>query len=135
MDRPYLATRCVSAAGGGNGDVDVAKLNEAEIYEAFYQKVNMQPAELEKWLGTEESKSVGDDDEGESTGHRSGRKIVRIKRSKKADLTAADYRWMNKVVGFINRHCAQVPNEPENSRWAYSLKNWGHDPSKEDGCA
>lgn len=38
----------------------------------------MAAAELEKWLETEESRSVGDDGGGESTGHRSGRRIVQI---------------------------------------------------------
>lgn len=102
-----------------------------EIYTAFYDAVNMQPKELEEWLETDESKSVGDSDGGESTGHRSGRRIVKIKRKKKADLTDSDYDHMNKVVGYINRHRAQRPDgEVADTNWAYSLKNWGFDPTK-----
>ncbi|MGB7404086.1 MAG: DUF3140 domain-containing protein [Pacificimonas sp.] len=113
----------------------MADYDKDELYDEFYDKVNMQPKEIEDWLDTEESKSVGDSDDGESTGHESGRKIVKIKRTNKDDLSDGQWDWMNKVVGYINRHCAQVPNEPEGSDWTYSLKNWGHDPMKDDGCA
>lgn len=102
-----------------------------DIYEHFYESVNMQPKELEEWLHTEESKSVGDSEHGESTGHQSGRRIVKIKRKNKAELTQADYAHMNKVVGFINRHTAQRPSgEIADTNWAYILKNWGFDPTK-----
>lgn len=102
-----------------------------EIYDNFYDAVNMAPKELEEWLETEESKSVGDSDSGESTGHRSGRRIVKIKRKKKDELTDSDYEHMNKVVGYINRHTAQRPDgDVEDTNWAYSLKNWGYDPTK-----
>ncbi len=104
-----------------------------EIYDEFYEAVNMQPKELEEWLDTEESKSVGskDDGGGESTGHRSGRRIVKIKNKKKADLTDSDYDHMNKVVGYVHRHTAQRPEgDVAGTDWAYSLKNWGHDPTK-----
>ena len=39
---------------------------------------------------------------------------------------------MRKVVGYIRRHTAQGPgkSDPEDSRWRYSLLNWGHDPLK-----
>ncbi len=102
-----------------------------DVYKQFKERVNMAPKELEKWLETEESRSVGDSDSGESTGHKSGRRIVEIKRTKKADLTEADYEHMRKVVGYIGRHTAQRPNKNvEESRWRYSLMNWGHDPLK-----
>lgn len=106
-----------------------------DIWDAWSGKVNMAPKELEDWLETEESKSVGDSDDGESTGHKSGRRIVEIKRTNKDDLTDDQWDHMAKVVGYINRHCAQVPKDPEGSDWAASLKNWGHDPMKSDGCA
>lgn len=102
-----------------------------ETYDEFYDCVNMQPKELEEWLETEESKSVGDSDSGESTGHRSGRHIVKIKRTKKDDLTDDQYGHMNKVVGYIHRHLSQRPSgDIEDSDWRYSLMNWGHDPTK-----
>nr|WP_246059676.1 DUF3140 domain-containing protein [Herbidospora galbida] len=51
----------------------------------FDGAVNMTAAELEKWLGTDESKRVGQKAQGgESTGHESGRKIVAILRSARA---------------------------------------------------
>jgi len=105
--------------------------DQQEIYREFNDLVNMQPKELEEWLQTDESKSVGDSDDGESTGHKSGRKIVRIKRTKKADLSDADYAHMNKVTGYIKRHLAQRPSgDVSETNWCYSLKNWGHDPTK-----
>ncbi|MBH5321892.1 DUF3140 domain-containing protein [Aurantiacibacter sediminis] len=104
-----------------------------EVYSDFYDAVNMQPKELEEWLETEESKSVGDNDDGESTGHRSGRRIVEIKRTNKDELTDSQYEHMNKVVGYVNRHTAQRPDgDIEDSDWRYSLMNWGHDPMKGD---
>ena len=102
-----------------------------QVYSGFYDCVNMQPKELEEWLDTEESKSVGDRDSGESTGHKSGRRIVEMKNTKKAELTDSQYEHMQKVVGYIHRHKAQKPSgDIEHSDWRYSLMNWGHDPLK-----
>ena len=97
----------------------------------------MAPAELEDWLETEESRSVGDSGDGESTGHASGRRIVEIKRTNKADLSDDQWDHMAKVVGYIKRHCAQggPDGDVEQSAWRYSLMNWGHDPLADDGCA
>ncbi|PJJ52785.1 DUF3140 domain-containing protein [Hymenobacter chitinivorans] len=102
------------------------------IYAEFKQQVNMTAAELEKWLTTEESKSVGQNDgDGESIGHKSGRHIIQILQKKKADLTAEDEAHMRKVHAYISRHLAQGPHaDKEHSRWRYSLMNWGHDPLK-----
>lgn len=109
----------------------MADKSNDEIYQNFYDAVNMQPKELDEWLATDESKSVGSKDGGESVGHRSGRRIVKIKNKHKADLTQSDYDHMNKVVGYINRHTAQRPDgDVAETNWAYSLKNWGYDPTK-----
>ena len=100
-----------------------------DIWEEWGDLVNMAPKELDDWLETDESKSVGDSDSGESTGHKSGRRIVEIKNTKKADLTDSQYEHMQKVVGYIHRHLAQKPSgDIEDSDWRYSLMNWGHDP-------
>ncbi|WP_116107811.1 DUF3140 domain-containing protein [Lewinella sp. IMCC34191] len=109
----------------------MADKSEDQIYDEFYDAVNMAPKELEEWLDTEASKSVGDDKSGESTGHKSGKKIVKIKRKKKDDLTRGDYDHMQKVVSYVHRHLAQRPDgDAAGTDWAYSLKNWGHDPTK-----
>jgi len=101
-----------------------------EIRKAFRDAVNMSPTELEDWLQTDESKSVGDSDEGESTGHASGRRIVEIKRKNVDELTDADHEHMNKVAGYVNRHTAQRPSgDVTETAWRYSLMNWGHDPT------
>jgi hypothetical protein len=95
-------------------------------------------AEIDDFLATDESKSVGiEADEGDDTkGRKSARAIIDIKRTNKEDLTDAQWDHMAKVVGYIKRHCAQVPGGGiETSDWRYSLMNWGHDPLKDDGCA
>lgn len=104
-----------------------------EIWEEWGDLVNMAPKELEDWLQTEDSKSVGDSDNGESTGHKSGRRIVEIKRTKKDDLTDGQWDHMAKVTGYIKRHLAQggPDDDAEHSDWRYSLMNWGHDPLKD----
>lgn len=106
-----------------------------EVYETFYERVNMAPTELEQWLETEESKSVGisvDGKGGESKGHKSGRMIVEIKRTNKDDLSDDQYDHMKTVNGYIARHTAQRPSgDIKHSDWRYSLMNWGHDPLKE----
>lgn len=104
-----------------------------EVWDDWKTAVNMTPKEIEKWLDTDESKSVGDKSGGgESTGHKSGRRIVDILGTKKADLTDDDVAWMKKVVGYVHRHLAQGPEKDvEDSDWRYSLMNWGHDPLKD----
>jgi len=58
------------------------------IRREFGEAVTMTAGELETWLDTDESRSVGQKDGGsESTGHASGRRIVEILRTGKADLT------------------------------------------------
>ena len=102
-----------------------------EIYIEFKQTVNMTPSALDKWLKTDESKSVGwDSGDGESIGHKSGEKIIHILKKKKAELTTADYKHMQKVNAYAKRHLAQKPDEPNGSNWDNSLKNWGHDYRK-----
>ena len=99
----------------------------------FAGAVNMTAGELERWLGTDESGEVGQKSGSEeSTGHESGRRIVALLRTRKADLTDDDLAHMQKVHGYVQRHLAQRPDkeDAETSRWRYSLMNWGHDPLK-----
>ncbi|GAA4693347.1 DUF3140 domain-containing protein [Pseudonocardia yuanmonensis] len=103
-----------------------------EVHEEFGEAVNMTAAELEKWLKTDESKDAGQHkDGGESVGHESGRRIVQILRSRKADLSEDDEKHMRKVVGYVHRHLAQKPKgDVTETTWRHSLMNWGHDPLK-----
>jgi hypothetical protein len=102
-----------------------------ETVDAFKEAVNMTAGRLDKWLATDESKSVGQSDGGESVGHASGRRIVDLLHTKKADLTDADLAHMRKVVGYVHRHVEQRPDgDITDSRWRYSLMNWGHDPKE-----
>jgi hypothetical protein len=95
----------------------------------------MTPKQLENWLETDESKAVGwGGDGGESVGHESERRIGAIKRERRDDLDEDDLRHMRKVAGYVRRHIAQGgPDEDkEHSKTRYSLRNWGHDPLKQN---
>ena len=103
---------------------------EEQVIQEFGEAVNMTPKELEEWLRTDESKSVGQG-KGESKGHESGRRIVEIKNKKKSEYTDDDFDHMRRVVSYVHRHQSQKPSDDvENSNWRYSLLNWGHDPLK-----
>ncbi|MGK5684504.1 DUF3140 domain-containing protein [Actinoplanes sp. URMC 104] len=106
---------------------------DQETYKEFHEAVNMTAGELEKWLRTDESQEVGQksSEGGESVGHDSGRKIIKILGKKKGELTDADEAHMRKVVGYVHRHLAQHPKgDVKDTKWRYSLMNWGHDPLK-----
>ena len=109
------------------------KQEKQEVREEFGRVVNMAPKELEEWLDSEQSRAVGQvrAGEDEAVGHQSGRRIVAIRRSRQADLSADDYAHMKKVIGYVRRHAAQRPQgDVSDTRWRYSLMNWGHDPLK-----
>ncbi|MEV0940767.1 MULTISPECIES: DUF3140 domain-containing protein [Micromonospora] len=105
-----------------------------QTYREFTEAVNMKPGELSSWLQTPESKQVGwhkggRAGGGESVGHSSGRRIVDLLRRKRAELSAADYQHMRKVIGYVHRHLAQRPaGDVRDTKWRWSLMNWGHDP-------
>lgn len=105
---------------------------DREALDAFRDAVNMAPAALEAWLDTDASRAVGAKGEsgGESVGHASGRRIVRLLRTRQDDYSAADFEHMRKVVGYVHRHLAQRPDgDVEDTPWRHSLMNWGHDPN------
>lgn len=114
---------------------------KTDIAATFFSLVNIEADELEAWLATKESNSVGVvegtvntkktmDDPRESVGHASGRRIAAILRTRRDQLDDDDYRHMKRVIGFIRRHSARPPTRQDiaTSRWRYSLMNWGHDP-------
>ena len=94
-----------------------------QTIDAFEDAVNMTRKELEDWLGTEESQSVGQGN-GESKGHESGRRIVKLLKKNKSDYTDDDVEHMQKVNSYVKRHLGQGPkNDPEDSKWRYSPIN------------
>ena len=110
---------------------------EDDVEKDFREAVNMTPPALEKWLATDDSRRVGWKGEdgkgaGESVGHKSGKRIVEILRTKQADRDDEDRAHMKKVVGYVHRHLTQggPADDKEHSDWRYSLMNWGHDPCK-----
>jgi hypothetical protein len=108
----------------------MANDDRQQAIDQFGNAVNMTRKELQEWLQTDESKSVGQG-EGESKGHESGRKIVEILQKNKSDYTDGDLEHMKKVNAYIKRHLGQGPKgDVEDSKWRYSLMNWGHDPLK-----
>jgi len=104
--------------------------SDDDVRAEFDEAVNMTAKQLENWLETDESRSVGQkDDGGESTGHRSGRRIISLLGKRKGDLTDDDLSHMKKVNGYVKRHLAQRPDgDVTETAWRYSLMNWGHDP-------
>ena len=107
-------------------------MSQDGVQAEFDAAVNMTASELERWLDTAESKKVGQrQGGGESVGHESGRRIVALLRAKRRELSAQDAEHMRKVVGYIHRHLAQRPSgDVRDTRWRFSLMNWGHDPCK-----
>lgn len=92
----------------------------------------MSAQELESWLETEESQAVGQKDgDDESIGHKSGQQIIQLLQKKQNEYADDDLAHMKKVIGYVHRHSAQRPSgDIKDTRWRYSLKNWGHDPLK-----
>jgi hypothetical protein len=102
-----------------------------QIVRDFKQVVNMSPQQLKNWLETEDSQKVGQKNGGdESIGHKSGERIVEL--LDLDDYSDDDLAHMRKVLSYVRRHSAQRPKgEIEDTRWRYSLMNWGHDPMQE----
>jgi hypothetical protein len=109
----------------------MAKSNE-QVMQELNEAVNMTRQELEEWLQTDESKSIGQSDGGgESKGHKSGRKIVEILEKNRTDHSSDDIDHMRRIVSYVHRHESQKPEgDVRNSNWRRSLLNWGHDPLK-----
>ena len=114
----------------------MANDDRQQTIDEFEGSVNMTRKELEDWLQTDESQSVGQsvgqsDGGGESKGHESGRRIVGILEKNKSDYTDDVVDHMRRMVSYVHRHQAQKPQgDVEDSTWRYSLLNWGHDPLK-----
>ncbi len=102
------------------------------VIDEFHSVVNMTPQEIESWLKTDDSKAVGQKDgEEESTGHKSGKRIIELLHKKKDEYSEDDISHLKKVISYVHRHSAQQPSgDIEHTRWRYSLMNWGHDPPK-----
>ncbi len=108
---------------------------EAAIRREFDRLVNLTQAELAAWLETPESRKVGMVRRGEteSVGRQSARRILAIRAKALHDLTDADYDHMKKVIGYCRRHLAQRPwGDVTDTRWRWSLMNWGHDPLRKN---
>jgi hypothetical protein len=114
--------------------------DRADTIAEFRRVVNMAPAELRRWLASDESRSVGmttggervtGPGGGESVGHHMGERILEIRARRQEDLTEEDLADMRKVIGYVHRHGAQRPaGDVSDTRWRRSLMNWGHDPLK-----
>ena len=109
------------AQGNRIGSESASEAHRDETLKGFKDLVTM----------TKESRSVGRKPKpgAESVGHTSGRRIVAILRKKKAEIDDGDLAHMRKVLGYIKRHLKQRPEgDVTETRWRYSLMNWGHDP-------
>ena len=105
---------------------------QQETLEEFQEAVNMEAKEIQQWLKTKESNSVGQKDKkGKIKGRKSGKKIVKILKKDRSDYGKKEFKHMKKVVAYVHRHLAQKPSgEIKETPWRYSLMNWGHDPMK-----
>ena len=103
------------------------------IIKNFQQAVNMSPQQLSSWLETEDSQAVGQKNgSDESIGHQSGRKIVALLAQQESEYSDDDLAHMRKVVSYVRRHSAERPQgDIKDTRWRFSLMNWGHDPLTE----
>ncbi|MCW2857039.1 MAG: hypothetical protein JWR52_2654 [Marmoricola sp.] len=108
-------------------------MSDDQIWERWTSLVNLTAAELEDWLTTPESHSVGSKAYGEeSVGHASGRRILGLLVRSRQELSPEEWRHVRRTVGFIRRHTAQRPEgDVTETRWRYSLMNWGHDPLRD----
>ncbi len=108
------------------------KPEQQKILADFSEAVNMKVSEIKQWLKTEESHSVGQKDQkGKIKGRESGKKIIKILQKEESDYKKKDFKHMKKVVGYVHRHLAQKPSgDIKETRWRYSLMNWGNDPMK-----
>src|SRR3954447_23934886 len=110
-------------AGKGHGMANPGD----DVVREFRALLNMDAAALRRWLETEESRSVGWTHAGadEAVGHQAGRQIIEI--LERGAPTEEDLAFLHNVVGTIHRHRAQRPDSDiEQTRWRYSLMNWGH---------
>jgi len=122
-----------TARASSGGEFGEWMSDDKQTRDRFADVVNMTASELRHWLDTDESKQVGQKPSGggESTGHESGRHILRILGKTQGQYTEDDYAHMRKVVGYVARHSEQRPDgDVRETPWRWSLMNWGHDPEK-----
>ncbi|KAG8157105.1 hypothetical protein KVR01_013095 [Diaporthe batatas] len=120
--------------------------DDKDVIAEFNEYVNMTASELEKWLKSEESNQAGwrkDGEDGKSVGQDSGEKIIEILKANPdkdpEKYTEDQIQHMRKVASYCKRHLAQEtgsleekdPEEAKKTKSYISLKNWGHDPLKE----
>ncbi|KXZ52177.1 hypothetical protein GPECTOR_10g806 [Gonium pectorale] len=97
----------------------------------FHQVVNMEPRELEQWLACPQSQQILE--------------LLQRERQRGGGPQAPelysedDLREMVRVVSYVRRHMAQRHRlgdkseaEVASSRWAASLRNWGHEPALDE---
>lgn len=108
----------------------MSRVPDDVVWERWQHLMNVPAGELDTWLETLESWSVGFKGYGEeSVGHASGRRNVELLDRDRESLSPDDWRQVRRTVGFIRRHLAQRPDgDVTDTRWRYSLLNWGHDP-------
>ena len=80
-------------------------------------------------LATGDSRSAGDGDTGGSAGHRSGRRIPGILRTRSADLAGADVGHKARALRDTRRRTARRPRGAgPDTLWRSRPRTRGHDP-------
>jgi hypothetical protein len=128
----------------GRGRPVLSEEEKRQIRQDFASLVNMPPGKLERWLATPASQASGQgtrkgsaeghgggdgDGDDEDVGHRAGRRIVELKRTRMDRLVEADYEQMAEIVRYLEQRLARRPTgDVRDSEWRRSLMSWGHDP-------
>mgnify|MGYP002761322340 CR=1 FL=1 len=111
-------------------DVSMERLDEAHT--KFRAAVNKSKSSMERWRNSDCSKKA-------SLSREPIERVLRLKSKNKANWDEDDIQDALRVWNFVNRMLGQKPENPRegpdgcDSKWAISLKNWGHNPFSKDG--
>jgi len=101
-----------------------------QLWEEFHTVVNMTSRELQEWLRTRSSLE-GAEVPPEETGGQLGRKVLRILRKRRTDLTKEDAAVMDEVVEKVSaQRNAELDPKAGDTKWRQRLMDVGHDPLK-----
>ena len=110
-------------------------LAHEDVLHEFAQLINLDANELDLWLRTPESQTVGHrpGESDETFGHRSGRRIVDLLRhDQPTQFDEADIGLMRTVIDSLHQQLAQRPRgDVRDTAWRFMLLNWGHDPLRD----
>ncbi|MBW8486596.1 DUF3140 domain-containing protein [Actinomadura parmotrematis] len=100
------------------------------LWAEFHEAVNMNSQELRTWLLTEAAGPDGMPADPDMGLDERGRRIVRLLRKRKVDLTGDDVEVMREVRDEIRDLLSRRPeNGAADEEWRHALMDLGHTPS------